>query len=156
MKYRSVSVRTFQRLWSELLPNIVVSKPCTDLCCKCQDYAFKISNSGHLTEEEKSDLLDKYNEHVQLAKEQRDYYRRQCSMSKENYINFPDESQNQGNPPCSVDTEMHYSWDYAQQVHFPHHAQQVGPIYFKTHRKCNVFGMCSEGSDMKNKHNTLP
>ncbi|CAC5392914.1 unnamed protein product [Mytilus coruscus] len=82
MKYRSVSVRTFQRLWSELSPNIVVSKPCTDLCCKCQDYAFKISNSGHLTEEEKSDLLDKYNEHVQLAKEQRDYYRRQCSMSK--------------------------------------------------------------------------
>ncbi|CAC5396523.1 unnamed protein product [Mytilus coruscus] len=53
MKYRSVSVRTFQRLWSELSPNIVVSKPCTDLCCKCQDYAFKISNSGHPTEEEK-------------------------------------------------------------------------------------------------------
>ncbi|CAC5375168.1 unnamed protein product [Mytilus coruscus] len=114
--------------------------------CNCKDYAFKISNSEHLTEKEKSDLLDKYNEHVQLAKEQRDYYRRQCSMSKENYINFSDESQNLGNPPCSVDTEMHYSWDYAQQVYFPHHAQQVGPIYFKTPRKCNVFGMCSEGS----------
>jgi hypothetical protein len=25
-------------------------------------------------------------------------------------------------------------------------AQQVGPIYFKTPRKCNVFGVCSEGS----------
>jgi hypothetical protein len=45
-----------------------------------------------------------------------------------------------------VQTTLHYSWDYAQQVHFPHHAQQVGPIYFKTPRKCNVFGVCSEGS----------
>ncbi|CAC5392915.1 unnamed protein product [Mytilus coruscus] len=41
---------------------------------------------------------------------------------------------------------MHYSWDYAQQVHFPHHVQQVEPIYFKTPRKCYVFGMCSEGT----------
>jgi hypothetical protein len=51
-----------------------------------------------------------------------------------------------GNPPMSVETTRYYSWDYAQQVHFPHHAQQVGPIYFKTPRKCNVFGVCSEGS----------
>jgi hypothetical protein len=51
-----------------------------------------------------------------------------------------------GNYSHSVQTTLHYSWDYAQQVHFPHHAQQVGPIYFKTPRKCNVFGVCSEGS----------
>ena len=48
------------------------------------------------------------------------------------------------NPPMSVETTRHYSWDYAQ-VHFPQHAHQVGPIYFKTPRKCNVFGVCSEG-----------
>ena len=48
--------------------------------------------------------------------------------------------------PMSIETTLHYSWDYAQQVHFPHHAQQVGPIYFKTPRKCNVFGVCSERS----------
>lgn len=51
-----------------------------------------------------------------------------------------------GNSPQSVQIILHYSWDYAQQVHFPHHAQQVGPIYFKTPRNCNVFGVCSEGS----------
>ncbi|XP_021346221.1 uncharacterized protein LOC110445765, partial [Mizuhopecten yessoensis] len=51
-----------------------------------------------------------------------------------------------GNPPCSVDGAFNYSWDYAQQVHYPHHAQQVGPIFFKTPRKCSVFGICSEGS----------
>ena len=51
-----------------------------------------------------------------------------------------------GNQPNSLQKEMHYSWDYAQQVHYPHHAMQVGPIYFRTPRKCNVFGICSEAS----------
>lgn len=41
---------------------------------------------------------------------------------------------------------MHYSWDYAQQVHYPHHSQQVGPIYFKTPKKCEVFGVCCKGT----------
>lgn len=53
-------------------------------------------------------------------------------------------------PPPSVDTSMHYSWDYAQ------HCQQVGPIYIKTLRKCNLFGMSSEGSGMNNKYGPLP
>ena len=95
--YRSVSVRTFQRLWHALCPNIVAAKPSTDLCCRCQDFAFKISNSGHLTEEEKSDLLEKCNAHVTLSKVQRDYYRSQCSLSKENYMNFQDDGMNEGN-----------------------------------------------------------
>ncbi|CAC5400107.1 unnamed protein product [Mytilus coruscus] len=146
MKYRSVSVRTFQRQWHDLCPNIVVTKPCTDLCQKCQEYAGKISNSGNLSEEEKQLLLNQYNIHVQLAKEQRDYYREQVKISKQNYMDLPDALKQSGNSPQSVQTTLHYSWHYAQQVHFPHHSQQVGPIYFKTPRKCNVFGVCSEGS----------
>ncbi|CAC5397574.1 unnamed protein product [Mytilus coruscus] len=55
----------------------------------------------------------------------------------------------QRNSPQSVQTTLHYSWDYAQQVHFPHHAQQVGPIYFKTPRNCNVFE--SAQKDLENK-----
>ncbi|CAC5424720.1 unnamed protein product [Mytilus coruscus] len=146
MKYRSVSVRTFQRQWHDLCPNIVVTKPCTDLCQKCQEYAGKISNSGNLSEEDKQLLLNQYNIHVQLAKEQRDYYREQVKISKQNYMDLPDALKQSGNSPQSVQTTLHYSWHYAQQVHFPHHSQQVGPIYFKTPRQCNVFGVCSEGS----------
>ncbi|XP_052812330.1 uncharacterized protein LOC128239917 [Mya arenaria] len=33
---------------------------------------------------------------------------------------------------CSLDATVHFSWDFAQQVHIPHHSQQVGPLYFKT------------------------
>ncbi|XP_062584977.1 uncharacterized protein LOC134246611 [Saccostrea cucullata] len=86
--------------------------------------------------------------YVFQAKLQRDYYRHQCTTSKEAFVSLPEKCKQTRNAPCSVDMEMHYSWDYAQQVHFPHHAQQVGPIFFKTPQKCNVFGVCCESSGL--------
>ena len=41
---------------------------------------------------------------------------------------------------------VHYSFDFAQQIHFPNSPQQVGPLYFLTPRKCQLFGVCCEGS----------
>ena len=40
---------------------------------------------------------------------------------------------------------VHYSFDFAQQVHYPHNPFQPGPMYFKTARKCGIFGVCCEG-----------
>lgn len=39
---------------------------------------------------------------------------------------------------------MHYSFDYAQNVHYPSNPQQPGPAYFKSARKCGIFGMTCE------------
>ena len=39
---------------------------------------------------------------------------------------------------------MHYSFDYAQQVHTPHNPMKPGPIYFKAPRKCGIFGVVCE------------
>lgn len=47
------------------------------------------------------------------------------------------------NSPCSLQGKMHYSYDYAQ-VHYPSNPLQPGPIYFKTPRKCAIFGVCCE------------
>jgi hypothetical protein len=44
-----------------------------------------------------------------------------------------------GQPALSYDGTMHYSFDYAQQIHYPHYSQQVGPL-------CQCFGVCAEGS----------
>ena len=38
----------------------------------------------------------------------------------------------------------HYSFDFAQQLHYPSNPLQPGPIYFKTPRKCGVFGVIAE------------
>ena len=53
-----------------------------------------------------------------------------------------------GQPALSYDGAMHYSFDYAQQIHYPHYSQQVGPLRFKTSRKFQCFGVCAEGSGM--------
>ncbi|XP_011673647.2 uncharacterized protein LOC115927520 [Strongylocentrotus purpuratus] len=36
---------------------------------------------------------------------------------------------------------FHYRFDFAQQVHYPVDPQQPGPSYFRTQRKCHIFGM---------------
>ena len=47
--------------------------------------------------------------------------------------------------PCnSKDIKVHYSFAYAQQIHFPSDPLQPGPIYFLTPRKCTVFGVNCE------------
>ena len=48
-------------------------------------------------------------------------------------------------PAGSGPDSLHYSFDFAQQVHYPHNPLQPGPMYFKTARKCAVFGICCEG-----------
>ena len=42
---------------------------------------------------------------------------------------------------------MTYSFDHAQQVHYPSNPQQPGPIYLKAHRKCGILGVCAEGNN---------
>ena len=46
--------------------------------------------------------------------------------------------------PCSRTLTAHYSFDMAQQVHYPCDPLQPGPMYFLTPRKCGVFGVCNE------------
>ena len=48
------------------------------------------------------------------------------------------------NAPCSRDLLVNYSFDMAQQVHYPTDPLQPGPIYFLTPRKCAIFGVCCE------------
>ena len=46
--------------------------------------------------------------------------------------------------PASNSISAHYSFDFAQQVHYPSNPLQPGPIYFLTPRKVAIFGVCCE------------
>lgn len=59
-------------------------KPSTDLCHTCNFYAHSLTNSGNLTEEEKTEVLAKYQNHIEKVKMQRDHYRKQCENTKTN------------------------------------------------------------------------
>ena len=82
MGLRNISLSTFVKTWHELCPQIILGKPSTDLCHKCQMWSNKISTSGCLNEHDKSELLETYRTHIANAQLQRDQYREQCNDSK--------------------------------------------------------------------------
>ncbi|XP_053376392.1 uncharacterized protein LOC123561263 [Mercenaria mercenaria] len=146
MQFRKICLSEFRKIWLEQCPQILVMKPATDLCHKCQGYVTDITKGGNLSEEQKTEKLKEYQDHLDKVKTQRDHYREQCENAKSVYKNLSDERKVRGQPVCSSDICQHYSFDYAQQIHYPHYAQQVGPLFFKTPRKCQCFGVCAEGS----------
>ena len=40
----------------------------------------------------------------------------------------------------------HLTFDYAQQIELPFHTRQVGPLYFQSRFKFQVFGVCNEAA----------
>ena len=124
---------TFQRIWNELCPYVSVMKPATDLCFTCQQNAGLLMRSANLSEEVKSHRLQEAQQHLTQAKLQRQHYNDQCSLAKLSLESSP-----------SAPAYMHYSFDFAQQVHFPSSPQQPGQLFFRTPRKCGIFGVCCE------------
>ena len=82
---------------------------------------------------------------------ERSFYKTKCDECRDSvHTHFTDDGILQL-PPSSSSTpsnsrgiQVHYSFDYAQQVHFPSDPLQPGPIYFLTPRKCSVFGVNCE------------
>lgn len=138
-----VALTTFRQLWRTLLPFVAVMKPATDLCWMCQQGASKIkrcSEKGN-NDDEKAAAISEYSEHLAKARQERSVYTAACESSKRTLS--VDEKLDH-HPACSREDTMHYSFDFAQQVQFPSNPLQPGPIFFKSPRKCAVFGICCE------------
>ena len=136
-----VKYQTFRRLWVEYFPHIVFSRTKSDLCMTCEDNK-KLINASVATgdEEYKLDCLMRARDHLIEAKKERDYYRASIQISKESHVSAPPDITSN----LVQDSVMHYSWDFAQQLQFPYEDHQVGPIYFKSPRTAQLFGICCE------------
>ena len=53
---RVAAYNTFCKLWRELLPQVTVMKPMTDLCAVCQQNSTAIMRAANLPEAEKSEV----------------------------------------------------------------------------------------------------
>lgn len=102
---RKISQRSFYRLWHEHCPTLLIIKPASDLCLRCQKHSVKLSNGGNLTEEEKLQDLRDYNEHISKAKLQRDYYRSQVEDAKTQYTALPDDKKQRGKFSISANSQ---------------------------------------------------
>lgn len=141
--HRAVGNSTFRKYWRQLLPGVVIGRPMTDLCWRCQQNNQAIYRSSNLPDCEKSAKLRTQEEHLCIVAREREAYKGMTESSK---VTVKEITTVLGpNSPCSRDITMHYSFDYAQQVHYPSNPLQPGPVYFLVPRKCGIFGVCCEG-----------
>jgi hypothetical protein len=96
-------------------------------------------------ENEKILLHQQAIDHLEYAKKEREHYRKCIKLSEKNYKKLGPRQKQTPCKPNSRSISMHYSWDFAQQLLYPYEDQQVGPIYFKTPRRAQLFGVCCEG-----------
>ncbi|KAL8620067.1 hypothetical protein ACOMHN_015349 [Nucella lapillus] len=136
---RKVGASTFRKLWATLCPFIVVAKIMTDLCWRCQKNVSRVYQSANLTHAEKQEALTIHQAHLSDVDAERAFYKAKRVVQQQAIQRL------ELNAPNSKDLVMHYSFDYAQQVHYPCSPAQPGPMYFLTGRKCGVFGVCCEG-----------
>jgi hypothetical protein len=135
---RVISYRTFCRVWKQYRPNIRVQNPRTDLCSVCTANQLNLGTMSNLSEEDQLKLLRASSDHLVHANKERVEYKRQITESRTNF----DPNLKVGyHEPCSFDGFVHYSFDYAQQVHIPSSAEQVGTLYFLTPYKVALFGV---------------
>ena len=99
----------FYQVWKETRPIIDTMKPADDLCFECQKLTTALSNCGHWSDNEKSRRLGDYTNYLDLAKQARADYNQQIIFCRDAY----------NSATVGEDVPMHYSYDFAQQVHFP-------------------------------------
>ena len=148
---QTIAYSTFCHLWRKQLPSIRLMKPMTDLCWTCQQNSSAILKAANCPERQKSSVVEAAQEHLRIVQIERSFYKTTCDDCKKSIREFFTNSNDFQPPPLasqspanSRDIKAHYSFDYAQQVHFPSDPLQPGPIYFLTPRKCSVFGVNCE------------
>ena len=115
-----------------------------DLYWECQHNNRDISSSSNLPDVVKQAKLKKQQTHLDLVFMERTFYQNMVKDAKADYNAA-------GCPPlgpqpcCSTDLAVHFSFDYAQQVHLPSFPMQPGPLYVLVPSKVGIFGVCMEG-----------
>jgi hypothetical protein len=123
---RCYGYREFCRLWSEVVPYIRVMPPATDLCPICQDNVALLMKSANVSEDEKAKLHIKAQDHLKSAKLQRAYYKEGVMSSKVSM-----EKVRIGEQTIVQVLSLSYSFDHAQQIHYPSNPLQPGPLFLK-------------------------
>ena len=153
-KIRTVGYDTFKKIWQQSFWYAKFQKNRSDLCDYCQDIKDKLRFCEN--EEETSNILEGYKQHTDIVLKARGRYKDEIEQSKEQWSTLPTETRQRmvnnlseydkvtEQDPCSQKLTMHYSFDFAQQVHYPYSCQQKGKEYFISPRKCQVFGVCAE------------
>jgi hypothetical protein len=146
----AVGYGLFLKIWQKQFSYIAFNNPKSDLCLVCENFKKKLNQIAAILDEEKEKKLQELHQealdHLKHAQRERLYYRAHAKLAQKNYEKLVTSGKKIILGKANfMDTIMHYSWDFAQQLQYPFEDQQVGPIYFKVPRKAQLFGVCCEG-----------
>ncbi|MCP4112844.1 MAG: hypothetical protein GY749_46190 [Desulfobacteraceae bacterium] len=145
-----IAYRTFLKIWQEELPHVRFDNPKTDLCMTCEDFKKRLNQISSALDEnrekQKAQIHKEALKHLNQAEKERLFYKANSKIANEYCRKIESEELcKKADKPNSRKIMAHYSWDFAQQLHYPFEDQQVGPIFFKTPRRAQLFGVCNEG-----------
>ena len=160
--YFEVSARKVTQTWAnrpwDILNSAIFGISCVlslSLCGLLPIYAGLVRKAIIVFETvwtyQKAKAVRAQEQHLLLATGERNFYNC-CRESKDGiqeYLKVVDFAVER--EPYSYDGTVHYSYDYAQQLHFPANPNQPGPIYFKTPWKFALFGVCCEAIQQQSK-----
>ena len=109
---QAVCYSKFADMWQQFHPNVVVSKPMSDLCFTCQQNTTKLLHAANLPEQEKSDCIRAQQDHLDCAQYEREFYRSTCLVVATTFKRIEAETNfNESPKACSFDGTMHYAFD---------------------------------------------
>ena len=126
---KSIKYTTFWRLWNQLTPHVKFLNTSSDLCEACEHFRLKLQSSSN---DANVEIKFNYEEHLAAANHERQHYNEVIEKCKNDL------------------TSTHICYDWAQNVSAPYSPQQVGPIYFKSPFKINIFGICTKDDKGEN------
>ena len=136
---KTLGLSTFKDVWNKCVPHIKISSPKEDACKKCEDLREDVKEA--VTDEEKMEALTKFQAHLEHARVEREIYKVHVEKSVQQF-NIPQEERN--------GEDIHYTFDFANALTIPHRSRQLGPSYFVTNRKVEMFGFRVDGQRQYN------
>ncbi|XP_053379714.1 uncharacterized protein LOC123532084 [Mercenaria mercenaria] len=123
--FKAVSLTLFKNIWSNCVPHIRIAGPREDVCARCEKLRQHVMDAR--TEPEKLEATTELRDHILVAQNERELYNECIKKCKED----PDYT--------------HYTFDFSQNVALPHRSRQIGPLFFLTLRKVQLFGFRIDG-----------
>ncbi len=148
-----VQYDSFRQIWKSALAHITFQSGRSDLCDVCEEIR---DGLRYAEDHEFPEFMQRYRRHEDQVIAARTEYEQQIDASRhawqsllesvraQTLANLSRHGRVQDQAPCRLDLSMHYSFDFAQQVHYPFSSQQRGSAYFLTPRRCQIFGVCAE------------
>ena len=127
-----VGFSKFKSVWKSHNADIIIMKRRTDVCSWCEKFRERIQKAK--TEEAKKAAMDDFAQRMKQADEEREYYKALIADAKRELEGAEGYAAN----------VCHFTFDFAQMLELPHHTRQVGPIYFKSRFRVQLFGVCNE------------